>query len=388
MPGKDFNPELFLSEFWQQKPALIRGFIDQFEDPLDGDELGGLALQADVESRLVRNVNDSYELSHGPFPEETLRTLPTRNWTLLVQAVDIWLEEVEHLKSYFQFIPSWRIDDIMVSFAAAGGGVGPHFDRYDVFLLQGNGSRTWRLGQYCDEDTGIDTSSGLSLLTEFKQEQEFSLQCGDVLYIPPGWAHWGISDDASMCYSIGFRAPSHDELLEEFSTLLMADSSPDERYQDQNPIIPGSSGQIATQDLDGIWGDLQAKLQNRAAFNEAFGIFATKPRYPALNKEYAHSVAADSLLDELGRGTQLQRHPGSRFAYIQNNAGDDIQLFVDGECFICSALQMTLVHTLCDVTGGYTSNIQLELSQLGDQDSKLLSTLISQGSLILQPDSH
>lgn len=386
MPGIDFNPELFLSEFWQQKPVLIQGFIDQFQDPLDGDELGGLALQAEVESRLVHNAGNSYELSHGPFAEETLRSLPQRNWTLLVQAADIWLEEVEHLKSYFQFIPSWRIDDVMVSFAAAGGGVGPHFDRYDVFLLQGRGSRTWRLGQYCGEATATDTSSGLSLLKEFKQEQEFSLECGDVLYIPPGWAHWGTSDNESMCYSIGFRAPSHAELLEDFSTLLMANSSPDERYRDQNPVIPGNSGHIAADTLDETWTHLQANLQNRSVFNEAFGIFVTKPRYPALNKEFSHSLETGALLDELIRGAELQRHPGSRFAFIQNHVDADIQLFVDGECFTCSAAQIALVHALCDVTSGYTSNISLEHSTLKDENLALLCTLIRQGSLVL--DKH
>ena len=378
-----FNPERFLKEFWQQKPVVIKGFVEQFDDPLDGDELGGLALQPEVESRLVHNSDEGYQLSHGPFSEDVLKTLPDRNWTLLVQAVDIWLEEVEALKSHFHFIPSWRIDDVMVSFAAPGGGVGPHFDRYDVFLLQGTGSRTWRLGQYCDESTELDSSSGLSLLKEFKQEQEFTVKCGDVLYIPPGWAHWGISNDASLCYSIGFRAPSHAELLEDFSTLLMADSSPDRRYRDAKPEVSAADGHIPGKTLDSLWEELQSILQDREAFNEAFGLLVTKPRYPALHKEYAESLTTSALLEELTQGAELLRHPGSRFAYTETENGSDIRFYADGERVNCSREQAALVKSLCDVSAGSSSKISLKPAMLKGEDLALLCTLLSQGSLVL-----
>lgn len=390
MTAKDFNPADFLRKYWQQKPVLIRGFLEDFSDPVDGDELAGLALSGEVESRLVHSEGGSYQLSHGPFPEHLLTALPDRDWTLLVQSVDVWVEEVARLKAHFDFIPSWRIDDIMVSFAATGGGVGPHFDRYDVFLLQGAGSRHWRLGQLCDSETPVDTSTGLTLLKEFKQEQEFTLQCGDVLYIPPGWAHWGIGGEAGLCYSIGFRAPSHEELLEEFSTLLMSHCSPDQRYLDHKPAIPAVAGEIDAAGLQRLWAALQGKLQTPSVFQEAFGNLVTRPRYPALHREYACQLTAETLQAALMAGETLCRHPGSRFAFLAARkpaAGEPalpLRLFADGECFELAAGQIELVHALCNATIGNSELIALPTAIPNDPDTRLLLALLAQGSLLLQ----
>ncbi|MDA0687978.1 MAG: cupin domain-containing protein [Proteobacteria bacterium] len=391
MTAKDFNPADFLRNYWQQKPVLIRSFLKDFSDPLDGDELGGLALAEEVESRLVHSEDGSYQLSHGPFPEHVLTALPDRDWTLLVQSVDLWIEDVAGLKAHFDFIPSWRIDDVMVSFAAPGGGVGPHFDRYDVFLLQGSGSRHWRLGQLCDAETPVDTSTGLCLLKEFKQEQEFTLHCGDVLYIPPGWAHWGISGEAGLCYSIGFRAPSHEELLEEFSTLLMSHCSPDQRYIDHKPAIPALAGEIGKSELQSLWLALQGKLQSQSVFQEAFGNLVTRPRYPALHKEYAQRVTAEALHAALAAGEVLSRHPGSRFAFVAASKPTGglpalpLRLFADGECFELTAGQLELVHALCNATIGNSELISLPTIIPNDPDTRLLLALLAQGSLLLQP---
>jgi 50S ribosomal protein L16 3-hydroxylase len=390
LTAKPFNPASFLEEYWQQKPLLIRGFLENFSDPLDGDELGGLALSEDVESRLVHSEDGRYRLSQGPFAEDTLTALPERDWTLLVQSVDLWVEEVARLKAHFDFIPSWRIDDIMVSFAAPGGGVGPHFDRYDVFLLQGAGSRHWRLGQRCDAESRVDSSTGLSLLEEFKQEQEFTLHSGDVLYIPPGWAHWGIGGDPGLCYSIGFRAPSHEELLEEFSTLLMSHCNPDQRYLDHRPVIPGQAGEIDASELQRLWQALQGKLQSRPVFQEAFGNLVTRPRYPALHREYASQLTAAALQDALAAGEALCRHPGSRFAFLASRkpvAGEaalPLRLFADGECFELVDGQIELVHALCNASVGNTECISLPSITLSERDSSLLLALLAQGSLLLQ----
>ena len=384
MTAKDFNPASFLKSYWQQKPLLIRGFLKEFSDPVDGDDLAGLALSEDVESRLVHNHGADYQLSHGPFQEALLSSLPDKNWTLLVQSVDLWVEEVAQLKAHFAFIPSWRVDDVMVSYATPGGGVGPHFDRYDVFLLQGAGTRHWRLGQLCNDDTPVDTGTGLSLLTKFEQEQEVTLHCGDVLYIPPGWAHWGVGGEPGLCYSIGFRAPSHEELLEEFSTLLMSHCSPDQRYRDQSPVVPENAGMIDAAELRSLWQQLQGKLQSQQIFNEAFGNLVTRPRYPALHREDASQHTPESLQSALDAGERLCRHPGSRFAYLEAEAGKQpLHLFADGECFELAAAQIQIVRALCDATIGNTETITLPSKNLTPQDTSLILALLSQGSLLL-----
>src|SRR5688500_10960091 len=203
----------FLRDYWQKKPLLIRNGFPDFVDPISPEELAGLACEDDVEARLVFTRKNTWKLDTGPFSERHFTTLPSRNWTLLVQAVDQWVPEVKAMLEHVNFIPSWRVDDVMVSYATPNGGVGPHFDYYDVFLVQGQGSRLWKTGQRCTSLDISRTSSGLKLLADFHTEQEWLLETGDVLYVPPGVAHWGTSRDNSLCYSLGFRAPSVGEMV-------------------------------------------------------------------------------------------------------------------------------------------------------------------------------
>ena len=146
----EITADEFLAEYWQKKPLLIRNAIPNFIAPIEGDDLAGLSLEEEVESRLV--IGDDWQLEHGPFEESRFETLPDRNWTLLVQGVDLWIPEVADLLKSFDFLPAWRVDDIMVSYAEDGGNVGPHFDYYDVFLLQGSGQRHWQVGKLCSAD--------------------------------------------------------------------------------------------------------------------------------------------------------------------------------------------------------------------------------------------
>lgn len=222
----------FLRDYWQQKPLLIRNAVPNFLNPLSPQELAGLAMEADVESRIISNNSGQWSLKSGPFHARDYDGEGL--WTLLVQRVDELIPEVRDLRQLAGFLPSWRLDDVMVSYAVDGAGVGPHFDRYDVFLLQGLGQRRWSLGPMCDDDTPTIESDGLSLLHDFDSEEEFVLNPGDALYVPPGVAHWGTAIGECMTYSIGFRAPPisvlaarlTDHVLERISdTLLLADQS-------------------------------------------------------------------------------------------------------------------------------------------------------------------
>ncbi|MFL2523111.1 MAG: cupin domain-containing protein [Candidatus Azotimanducaceae bacterium] len=169
----DLSADAFLQRYWQQKPLLIRHALANYRSPISGDELAGLALESEVESRLVESQGGDWTLKHGPFTEEDFLGLPEEDWTLLVQGVDLWVPEVQALLSQFAFLPPWRLDDVMVSFACPGGSVGPHFDQYDVFLLQVEGQRRWQIGAACSSETPMRDDSPLRILKEFEAEEEW-----------------------------------------------------------------------------------------------------------------------------------------------------------------------------------------------------------------------
>ena len=217
------TPAEFLSEYWHKKPLLIKNAIPNFTGLLTPEELAGLACEDEVQSRIVEEINGQWHASHGPFDDEDFARLPEQpdpkhRWTLLVQTVNHYLPEASALLQQFDFIPHARLDDLMVSYAPDGGGVGPHFDSYDVFLLQGQGKRLWRVSEQTDLE--LIEGAPLRILKNFDTAQEWLLEAGDMLYLPPQLAHWGIavSDGNVYCmtYSIGFRAPKNQELATEF----------------------------------------------------------------------------------------------------------------------------------------------------------------------------
>jgi 50S ribosomal protein L16 3-hydroxylase len=232
--------EKFLSQFWQKKPLLIRNAIPNFKGVVQAPELFALSLRHDVESRLVSRRGGSWRLQQGPFSRTRIARLPRSGWTLLVHGLNLELPEADALLRRFRFLPYARLDDVMVSYAATGGGVGPHFDSYDVFLLQGPGRRRWRVGR--PREPRLDPKAPLRILSNFRHEDEWLLEPGDMLYLPPGWAHDGVSLEPSFTYSIGFRAPSHQDVAREFLAYL------------QDHVA-----------LDGSYADRGARLQRRPA---------------------------------------------------------------------------------------------------------------------------
>ena len=214
----NLTPATFLAEYWQKKPLLIKNAIAGFTGLLGPEELAGLACEDEVQSRIVQQKAGQWSLKNGPFDERDFSKLPKKDWTLLVQSVNHYLPEASELLQQFDFIPHARLDDLMVSYAPDGGSVGPHFDSYDVFLLQGQGKRLWRVSE--QSDLSLVEGAPLRTLKNFETQQEWLLEAGDMLYLPPQVAHWGIavSDGSEDCmtYSIGFRAPKHQELASEF----------------------------------------------------------------------------------------------------------------------------------------------------------------------------
>ncbi|MFU8764693.1 MAG: cupin domain-containing protein [Haliea sp.] len=268
----------FLARYWQREPLLLRAAVPGFVPPLTAEELAGLAMEPEVEARIAECRGDpasaaAWHLEHGPFPASAFdRRHP---WTLLVQGVDELVDEVAALRSLAGFIPGWRLDDIMVSYASDGGGIGPHYDLYDVFLLQGEGERIWRIGQRCDDATALLPHPDLKLLAEFDCEAEFTLRCGDVLYIPPGVAHWGVSRGDSTCFSIGFRAPRMADLLSRWVDTRLEQIPPSLLLRDPGREPATAPGEISSRDIDNTLQQLR-ELLTLPGDNSWFGELITE----------------------------------------------------------------------------------------------------------------
>ena len=386
MLKQSFDTARFLSEYWQKKPLVIRNFFDSFEDFAELTELLQLAQEAAVESRLVRcNEDLGYQLQQGPFTAGELPLLQDSDWTLLIQAAELWIPELQQLIEQFSFLPRWRIDDIMVSYAASGGGVGPHSDQYDVFLVHGAGQRRWRLGPKITggaaSEAPLSTDSGLKLLREMKVEQDVTLTSGDVLYIPPGYGHWGVATSPGFCYSVGFRAPSRAEMIEGFSDRLMAASTESDRFTDVDGLQVPDNGELTPAQWQTAWQSLHASLDDPQAFLLAFGCLVTAPKYPELIETLTDPVHAEELLRYRDQGIALVRNPASRLVLAADTPAAEPLLFVDGEIYPCSAELVPGIRKLCAVSPENT----FEIAELWAQEvgQALICRLVQEGALWL-----
>ncbi len=375
----NFDIETFLRDYWQQKPLLIRNPWATWENPLEPDELAGLACEPEVESRLVIGAQGSWAVEHGPLAEVRFAALGQEPSTLLVQAVDHHVPEVAALIAPFRFIPNWRIDDVMVSYATDGGGVGPHFDQYDVFLIQGHGRRCWRVGQHCDAGSPLLPHEDLRLLAEFEATDEWLLEPGDILYVPPGIAHDGVAvGDDCMTYSIGFRAPSRSELIADFADDLVAEMEDDDRYTDPGLRSQSNPGEISAVALDALHAMITEKLADRKAFARWFGGYNSTPKYPEIDWQPEEPASIEDVREYLADGSALARNPASRFSFVRN--GTELLLFVDGECFECQGETTAFAEQLCaeDVI-----DIAPEFAK-SDAVQSLIVQLVNQGSVAFE----
>jgi len=331
--------ELFLARHWQREPLLIRNAIPGFSPPVSAEELAGLAMEDGVEARIIEQVDGSWRQLHGPFGEADFRRRTP--WTLLVQAVDQHLEEVARLRALVDFLPSWRFDDVMVSYAVDGGSVGPHFDHYDVFLLQGQGERLWRLGQRCDESTPLLPHEELRILERFERGREYLLGPGDMLYVPPGVAHWGIARGACTTFSLGFRAPRVGDMVSRWVDQLLEGLPPDLFYADSHAEPVSRPGEIRPRDRERARAQLQAALDQEVA-DRWFGELVTEPRYePAPDDD--DLAEARALLADGPRRVTLA--PASRIAWQQE--ADGVTVFVNGQSQRFAATTLRALAALC-----------------------------------------
>ena len=373
-----FDADRFLAEVWQQKPLLIRNPWQHWANPLEPDELAGLACEAGVESRLIRSAGaDGLSLEHGPLGADRFSELGHAPWTLLVQAVDHHVPEVAALLDAFRFIPNWRVDDVMVSYATDGGGVGAHFDQYDVFLVQGQGRRRWRVGARCDDSTPLLPHDDLRLLAAFEPVEEWVLEPGDILYVPPGFAHDGVAvGNDCMTYSLGFRAPSRSELVEGFSDHVLDHLSEDDRYTDAGLVSQANPGEISATALARLHAMIREGIDDPDGFARWFGQFSTAPKNDQIDWTPEEPFAADDLAALAASGATLERNPASRFSYVTGQ-GEAVTLFVDGAAYDCTGASARFAGRLCA-----DQVIALEPEWLGDTAAAdLILTLLNHGSI-------
>ncbi len=348
----NITPEQFLSEYWHKKPLLIKKAIPGFTGLLSPEELAGLACEEDVQSRIVEEISGVWHAKHGPFDEDDFAALPEQpdpahRWTLLVQSVNHFLPEASQLLQQFDFIPHARLDDLMVSYAPDGGGVGPHFDSYDVFLLQGQGKRLWRTSE--QTDLTLIEGAPLRILKNFDIAQEWLLEAGDMLYLPPHLAHWGIavSDNGIDCmtYSIGFRAPKNQELATEFlgfmqDRLNQGAMQIDGMYQDADLTLqhhPAEIGSSMVEKVGTILKNIQWSNADIAAF---LGTYLSEPKPDIVfdgNKKMSNKAFKEKL-EKSGIALDLK----SQMLFT----GD--QFYLNGESITASSLQAEALKTLAD----------------------------------------
>lgn len=378
----NFDVDLFLRDYWQKKPLLIRNPWGGWTNPLEPDELAGLACEDGVESRLIMRAGGAWTVEHGPLAEERFARIGAGPWTLLVQAVDMHVPDVAALVGPFRFVPNWRIDDVMVSYATDGGGVGAHYDQYDVFLIQGLGRRRWRVGARCDADTPLLAHPDLRLLAEFAPVDEWILEPGDILYVPPGIAHDGVALGGDcMTYSIGFRAPSRSELVEQFCAHVMDGLAEDDRYADPDLAVQANPGEISAAALARLHRMVGDALTDPAAFARWFGAYSSERKYPELDFRPDTPIDAAGVRVLAEQGVALCRNPASRFAFVAQGAGA-VTLFVDGESHDCSAEVAVLAMQMCAA-----DRIMIDPAHIGsDAAMALVAMLCNEGSVSFDPE--
>ena len=378
LPLGDLPLQTFLKEYWQKTPLLVRNALPEITSPLSAEELAGLACEEQVESRLILrdSTSDRWELTHGPFTEEQFQKLPPSHWTLLVQAVDYWVPAAADLLTTFNFIPNWRVDDLMISLSGDGGGVGPHFDHYDVFLVQVSGRRHWEVGKGCDERSPQRADTPVMILTDWEPLERWILEPGDMLYVPPGVSHSGVAvGDECMTCSVGFRAPSHSDIIRNFANFLGDKLGEELRYTDPDLTPQSNPGSMSPEALEKVRNILRQYVDDPDFLGEWFGQYMTEQKYPEEESERA-TYHLEDVSKHVSQGGTLKRNEGSRFAYQKREK--DVWLFVDGRGYSCHEDQMELVETLCAkvIIADHTWWQRAE-------DKTLLMDLINHGSLYL-----
>ncbi|AJC21895.1 cupin domain-containing protein [Pandoraea pulmonicola] len=376
-------PDAFMKRYWHKRPLLIRQAIPGFTAPLSREALFALAAQDDVESRLISHTRKRWQLEHGPFDADDLPPLSRKQWTLLVQGVNLHAPAVDALMQQFRFVPDARLDDVMISYATDGGGVGPHLDSYDVFLLQAHGKRRWRIGP--QRDTTWLEGVPLRILKHFEAEQEWVLEPGDMLYLPPGYAHDGVAEGECMTYSIGFRAPLEQEMLQNFLYYLAENAAalPFARHFAGRYADPGQTAVKHPASLpDAMIGTLVSQLEKvrwgQKEVEDFLGRWLSEPKSHVFF-EAPDSPVSLSKFARLAASNGLALSPKTQLLYRRN------RYFANGEPLEVPVNARSTIRSLAD----QRRLNAVECANFGQKDQEIVEILYdwyASGWLLIGPD--
>ena len=378
LPPLGMTPERFLRDYWQKKPLLIRNAFPDFVSPVEPEDLAGLACEEAALSRLIAydRANDAWNVRSGPFQEDEFPGMPDHDWTLLVQDVDKWDADIRALLDQFTFLPRWRIDDVMISFAATGGSVGAHVDQYDVFLLQAHGHRRWQIDAGKNPPLAFRDDVELKLLREFTPTHDWVLAPGDMLYLPPGVPHHGVAQDPCLTFSVGMRAPSSAELIADYLDTLVADADEALRYHDEDLTPPADPNEIDATAMGRVVEALNAlRMNDPGRLADWFGRFITTYRSAG---EVAAPGQAPSRIEvewDLDHDGVLQRHPMSRLAWRREGAR--------GAVLFCSGQQFALPRADAAAIAAHESLDGMLYRGLGDAGRQAVIDLLAAGHYVL-----
>jgi 50S ribosomal protein L16 3-hydroxylase len=349
LPLGDLSPEEFLHDYWQKKPLLIRQALSITQPPISAEELAGLACEEDVNARIVQEHHSEgpWRASYGPFTENDFATLPESHWTLLVSDCEKHLPHLRSLIEPFSFIPDWRIDDLMISYAAESGSVGPHTDNYDVFLLQLEGVREWHISDKANPEDYIEGLE-LKILKTFRPDHIWRLEPGDMLYLPPHIAHHGLAHGGScMTASIGFRAPSWRDILQAYVEELVLQTAEDERYQDPDLPLQNTPAEITTEVTQKFHTLIQDRLSSDDKyFTDWLGRYLTEQKSELIPDNELRLLTMEELTNKLQTVEQIEIDHFAHTAYSRQET--QLLFFIDGRSYVLPLELLEDVKVLCN----------------------------------------
>ncbi|EIM39158.1 MULTISPECIES: cupin domain-containing protein [Acinetobacter] len=374
--------EQFLAEYWQKKPLLVRNAMPEIAGLLEPDDVMELALDENVTARLIKQKDrdpNQWSVKSSPLLKADFQKMP-KLWTLLVQAVDHYSFDLSELWKKFPFIPQWRRDDIMVSYAPQGGSVGKHFDFYDVFLVQGYGHRRWQLGQMCNAETELVPGQPLKLLPEMDVNFDEVLAPGDLLYVPPGLSHYGVAEDDCLTFSFGFRMPNVSDMMDRVGDKFA------ENEVLRNPLTDiirdqiSAAGEVTTNELEYLKSKIMEQLHNSNVLEDAIMSLMSEPKYPE-NIPEAEEIGTGDLEEALDQGYSIMLEPASRLLYTEED--DEILFWGNGEGLCVSE---AFAEKLKLIANGESVMLNLDFA---DEDMlEDLADLLNESILMLVPPAE
>lgn len=369
----ELSEQAFLNQYWQKKPLLIKGGFSDFKDPLDANELAGLAMEDSIESRIITNHNQQWQSHQGPF--EDFEILTDEHATLLVQAVDHWHPEAAQLLEPFRFIPNWRIDDLMISYSTPGGGVGPHLDQYDVFIIQGEGKRHWRVGLPDASLKQFAQNKSLLQVEAFTAVIDCVLEPGDILYITPGCPHEGYAIENALNYSVGFRAPNQQDLLSSFADHIIDTESGQKRYTDHTLTLRDSKGELTQSEVDKVKTLMQALIENDSLFKNWLGNTLSQPKHDMDLAPEETPFSSAEIMQQLESDMTFERLGGTRAIYQCMES--ELLLSVNGENYPLPLSDLKAVKQLTDFIEFDTNTLNSTTPSLDFIET--FTTLVNEG---------